>query len=218
MKSINLENVTINTQSSVRIAGAKTIYFDPLEISGELHDADIIFISHDHYDHFSTKDIAKVVKDNTVIVFPKTMKSHIDETGISEDRQRGVAPTDKLEVSGITTEVVPAYNKMKPFHPKKNGWVGYIIEIDGICYYFAGDTDAVDEAKAVQCDVAFLPIGGTYTTDAKEAAKLANVIRPSVVVPMHYGSIVGKPKDAETFKAGVDKEICVVEKLKFWGR
>ncbi len=215
MKTINLENVAINTQSSVRIAGAKTIYFDPLEISGEPHDADIIFISHDHYDHFSPKDIANVVKDDTVIVFPQTMKSHIDGTGIANDFQYGVNPGDKLEISGLIVETVPAYNKLKPFHPKKNGWVGYIIEMDGIRYYFAGDTDAIDEVKAVRCDVAFLPIGGTYTTDAKEAAKLANVIRPSVVVPMHYGSIVGNPKDAETFKAGVDKEICVVEKLVF---
>ena len=89
------------------------------------------------------------------------------------------------------------------------------VMMDGIRYYFAGDTDATEEAKAVRCDVAFLPIGGTYTTDAKEAAKLANEICPAAVVPMHYGSIVGKPQDAETFKARVDKDICVAEKLVF---
>ena len=215
MKTMNLENVTINTQSSVRISGAKTIYFDPLEFAGEPHDADIIFISHEHYDHFSPKDIEKAANKDTVIVFPCSMESRMAETCIAKGSQYAVKPGDIVEISGIRVKAVSAYNKMKPFHPKRNGWVGYIIELDGIRYYFAGDTDATEEAKAVRCDVAFLPIGGTYTTDAKEAAKLANEIRLAAVVPMHYGSIVGKPQDAEIFKKCVDKDICVVEKLVF---
>ncbi|MCD8118419.1 MAG: MBL fold metallo-hydrolase [Lachnospiraceae bacterium] len=213
--AMELENVTINTQSSVRIAGMKTLYFDPLEINGSPHDADIIFISHEHYDHFSPKDIGKVAGSCTEIVFPKSMENKISETGIPTERRHSMEQAETMVVQEVPVEAVAAYNKLKPFHPKRNAWLGYIVQMDGIRYYFAGDTDATEEAKAVRCDVAFLPIGGTYTTNAKEAAGLANAIQPSVAVPMHYGSIVGKPQDADIFRKNVDKNIRVILKLAF---
>ena len=116
-------------------------------------------------------------------------------------------------ISGISVESVPAYNRLKPFHPKRNGWCGYVVTMDGVCYYVAGDTDAVNELSSVKCDVALVPIGGTYTMNAKDAAKLVNVIHPDVAIPTHYGSIVGKPEDADTFRKCVDQEIVVENRL-----
>ena len=102
-------------------------------------------------------------------------------------------------VQGIKFETIPAYNTNKTFHPKENGWVGYIIEIKGVRYYIAGDTDITEENRRVKCDVAFVPVGGTYTTDFKEAAQLINEIQPKIAVPIHYGSVVGTKQDAIDF-------------------
>ena len=107
----------------------------------------------------------------------------------------------------ITFEAVPAYNTNKLFHPKKNGWVGYILEIEGIRYYIAGDTDITEENKKVKCNVAFVPVGGTYTMNAKEAAELVNTIKPEIAVPIHYGSVVGTKKDPEKFIKLLNSEI-----------
>ncbi len=124
-----------------------------------------------------------------------------------------VVPGQKYETDDFTFETVPAYNKLKPFHQKSAGWVGYILELDGTRVYIAGDTDATKEAEAVKCDIAMIPIGGTYTMNFKEAAKLINKMRPKCAIPTHYGSIVGKPSDGEDFKKLVDDEIEVVIKL-----
>ncbi len=117
-------------------------------------------------------------------------------------------------MGGIQMETVPAYNKFKPFHPKSKGWVGYIINSEEHGrIYIAGDTDITDENQKVQCRIAMLPIGGTYTVDAKQAAKLANTIRPEYVIPIHYGSVAGKPEDADTFQQLVGSGIQVVLKV-----
>ena len=117
------------------------------------------------------------------------------------------------EISGISVESVPAYNRLKPFHPRRNGWCGYVVTMDGVCYYVAGDTDAVNELSSVKCDVALVPIGGTYTMNAKDAAKLVNGIHPDVAIPTHYGSIVGKPEDTDIFRRYVDQAIVVETRL-----
>ena len=119
--------------------------------------------------------------------------------GINKNAIITVEPNQKYMVQGIKFETVPAYNTNKIFHPKENGWVGYVIEINGIKYYIAGDTDITEENKKVKCDVAFVPVGGTYTMDFKEAAQLVNQIQPKVAVPIHYGSLVGTKQDAEEF-------------------
>jgi L-ascorbate metabolism protein UlaG (beta-lactamase superfamily) len=118
-----------------------------------------------------------------------------------------------MEIAGISVQSVPAYNRLKPFHPKRNGWIGYVVTMDGVRYYAAGDTDAVSDLKSVTCDVALVPIGGTYTMSAKEAAKLVNEIHPLVAIPIHYGSIVGKPADADIFRKHVNPEIQVETRL-----
>ena len=211
---MNTENITVNTQSSIRIAGSKVLYFDPFRIEGEPHDADIIFITHAHYDHFDAESIRKVAKADTVIAAPVGMEKEI--RAAAEDLERiFLSPGESMEISGVPVQAIPAYNKLKPFHPRKNKWIGYMATLDGVRYYVAGDTDAVKELADLYCDVALVPIGGTYTMNAKEAAALINLIRPQAAIPTHYGDIVGKPDDAGVFEGLVDAGIKVERKLYF---
>ena len=194
-----LNNIEVLYHSSIRINKGKTIYIDPFKIDRNYNDADIIFITHDHYDHYSEEDIDKVINENTVIVIPEELLTKVLKKGINKNAIITVKPNQKYMVQGIKFETVPAYNTNKTFHPKENGWVGYVIEINEIKYYIAGDTDITEENKKVKCDVAFVPVGGTYTMDFKEAAQLVNQIQPKVAVPIHYGSVVGTKQDAEEF-------------------
>lgn len=205
-----LDFITVNTHSSIRIADEKIIYIDPFKITDEPHDADIILITHDHFDHYSPEDILKIMRPDTVLVMPQKMKSS-DATGLTPTQ---VSSSDSITVKGISIETIPAYNKLKPFHPKSKGWVGYIINSsEHGRIYIAGDTDITDENSQVRCRIAMLPAGGTYTMNAANAAKLANTIRPEYAIPVHYGSVAGSMKDGETFKAAVDSSIEVVLKL-----
>ncbi len=194
-----LNNIEVLYHSSIRIKKEKTIYIDPFKIDRNYNDADIIFITHDHYDHYSEEDIDKVINENTVIVIPEELLTKVLKKGINKNAIITVKPNQKYMVQGIKFETVPAYNTNKTFHPKENGWVGYVIEINEIKYYIAGDTDITEENKKVKYDVAFVPVGGTYTMDFKEAAQLVNQIQPKVAVPIHYGSVVGTKQDAEEF-------------------
>lgn len=194
-----LNNIEVLYHSSIRINKEKTIYIDPFKIDRNYNDADIIFITHDHYDHYSEEDIDKVINENTVIVIPEELLTKVLKKGINKEAIVTVEPNKKYMVQGIKFETIPAYNINKTFHPKENDWVGYVIEINGVKYYIAGDTDITEENKRVKCDVAFVPVGGTYTMDFKEAAQLVNEIQPKVAVPIHYGSVVGTKQDAEKF-------------------
>lgn len=194
-----LNNIEVLYHSSIRINKEKTIYIDPFKIDRNYNDADIIFITHDHYDHYSEEDIDKVINENTVIVIPEELLTKVLKKGINKNAIITVKPNQKYMVQGIKFETVPAYNTNKIFHPKENGWVGYVIEINGIKYYIAGDTDITEENKKVKCDVAFVPVGGTYTMDFKEAAQLINIIKPKFAIPVHYGSVVGSKQDATDF-------------------
>jgi len=209
---MTFKQIQVNTQSSIRIEGAKVIYFDPFRIGAETHDADFIVITHSHYDHFDPVSIKKVRKKDTVFIAPSGMESEIKEI-TSGERLKLMFPGDILQLTGLTITAVPAYNKLKPFHPKHNKWLGYVLEMDGIRYYIAGDTDAVKELHDVKCDVAMVPIRGTYTMNARDAAGLINEIRPAAVIPTHYGSIVGNPGDVEAFSKWVDSDISVLLKL-----
>ena len=194
-----LENIEVLYHSSIRINKEKTIYIDPFKIDRNYNDADIVFITHDHYDHYSEEDIDKVINENTTIIIPEELLTKLLKKGINKNAIITVEPNEKYVVQGIKFETIPAYNTNKTFHPKKNGWVGYIIIINGIRYYIAGDTDITEENKNVKCDVAFVPVGGTYTMDFKEAASLINEIKPKIAIPIHYGSIVGTEQDAIDF-------------------
>ena len=202
-----LENIEVLCHSSIKFYKEKVIYIDPFKIDKNYNDADIIFITHDHYDHYSEDDIDKIKKDDTVIVAPEELLTKLLRKGFRQDYIIIVEHNERYIVESIKFETVPAYNTNKQFHPKENGWVGYIIEIKGIRYYIAGDTDITEENKQVKCDVAFVPVGGTYTMDFKEAAYLINEIKPQVAVPIHYGSIVGTNQDATDFSKLLHPEI-----------
>ena len=194
-----LENIEVLYHSSIRINKEKTIYIDPFKIDKDYNDADIVFITHDHYDHYSEEDIDKVINENTTIIIPDELLTKLLRKGINKNAIITVEPNKNYMVQGIKFETISAYNTNKTFHPKENGWVGYIIIINGIRYYIAGDTDITEENKQVKCDVAFVPVGGTYTMDFKEAASLINEIKPKIAIPIHYGSIVGTEQDAIDF-------------------
>ena len=204
--------LTVNCQSSIKITGEKIIYFDPLKVE-ESHDADLILITHSHWDHFSKEDILKIKKESTKIIGPKDSKEEILTLGFSEDNIYIVEPKEELSLHGILIKTVPAYNKTKTFHPKENKWLGYVVKIEDTIYYVMGDTDALEENKNITCDVLCIPIGGTYTMNATEAAEFTNILNPKKVIPIHYGLVVGTKDDLDTFKQLLNKKIEVEEKI-----
>ena len=195
-----LENIEVLYHSSIRIDKEKIIYIDPFKIDKNYNDADIVFITHDHYDHYSEEDLDKVIKENTTIVIPEELLTKVLRKGINQNAIVTVEPNKKYMVQEIEFETIPAYNTNKTFHPKENDWVGYIITLNGVRYYISGDTDITEENKKVKCDVAFVPVGG-------EAAQLINEIQPKIAVPIHYGSVVGTEQDAEDFVKLLHPEI-----------
>lgn len=210
-----LDKITVNAQSSICIDSDPKIYFDPFRIDSESHDADLIFFTHPHYDHFSPDDFRKVLRDDTIFIAPEIMKDDLKKAGISSDFSLFMRPGDRISEKNISIEAVPAYNINKPMHRKKSGWLGYVITLNEIKIYDAGDCDAIPEGKAVKTDIAFVPAGGTFTMNAKEAAAFVNAMKPAVAIPIHYGTIVGSPSDFDKFASMVQKDIKVVKKLEF---
>ena len=208
-----LSQISVNTHSSICItAEGKTIWIDPFELPEEPEKADVIFLTHDHFDHYSPKDVEKLLKPDTAFVLPEST-AKLAAAQIGSRHAVVAAPGEAGEIGGICFEAVAAYNPNKRFHPKENGWVGYVLTVDGLRVYIAGDTDATVDAAAVRCDVALLPIGGTYTMDAKEAAALAKQLRPKAVVPVHYGSVAGSPGDFDRFAKAIGKDVPVCRKI-----
>ena len=199
-----LENIVWLGHASFVIKGDKTIYIDPWKIKGDLPKADIVLITHDHFDHCSPGDVRKVSTDSTVILATPGCASKLGKNA------RSVKPGESMEISGVKIETVPAYNIGKSFHPKASGFVGYIVTVQGVRIYHAGDTDLIPEMKEIKADIALLPVGGTYTMNAEEAAKAADIIAPEIAIPMHWGDIVGDRSDAETFKKLVKKAKVII--------
>lgn len=179
--------------AAVRLDFDKVIYVDPWQIRGGAPKADVILITHEHYDHFSKPDIDKLRKDTTSFATIASVAGNL------KGDVHVVKPGDAITVQGIGIQAVPAYNIGKPFHPKSAGHVGFVIQTGGYAIYIAGDTDLTPEVKAVRADVAILPVGGKYTMTADEAAQAANAIQPKLAIPLHYGSIIGSRADAERF-------------------
>lgn len=203
-------DIKVLLHSSIRIeAEGKIIYLDPFRIKENKNDADLILITHSHYDHFSEEDILKVKKENTKILVTTDLFERTLELGFKEENIILVTPNNLYKVLDIEINTVPAYNTNKKFHPKENNWVGYLVNIEGKVIYIAGDTDITEENKNVVCDIALVPIGGTYTTTYEEAAELVNIIKPKHVIPMHYGEIVGEKENSVKFKELVNDNIKV---------
>lgn len=198
-----VKNIHWLGHDTFKIIGDKVIYTDPFKIKKK-DKADVILITHEHYDHCSPDDVKKIQGPDTVIVTtPDCAKK------LSGDI-RTVKPGDKINVSGIEIEAVPAYNTNKQFHTRDKNWVGYIFTVQGERIYIAGDTDRIPEMKNLKVDIALLPVSGTYVMTAEEAVEAALDIKPKVAIPMHYGSIVGKAKDASRFAEGLKGKIEVI--------
>jgi L-ascorbate metabolism protein UlaG (beta-lactamase superfamily) len=197
-----LEKIKWLGHASFKIDWDKKIYIDPWEIQiKEL--GDLILVTHSHFDHCSQEDIEKLASSNTVIIAPHDCKPSLGKIGDF----KMIAPNEKTEVFGINIETIPAYNIEKQFHPKEKNWVGYLITIEGTKIYHSGDTDFIPEMEGLEVDIALLPIGGTYTMNAKESAQAAKAMNAKVVIPMHYGKIVGDESDLEEFKSYLPPEI-----------
>lgn len=209
------QNIEVFTQNSIRITDGKTvIYIDPFQMNEEPKNASYIFITHDHYDHYSPEDIKKVACEKTVLIIPEKIEKKVKEVEGLVKEIVTVKPGTFHELDNLEFETVPAYNILKPFHLKTYEYVGYILHVNGKRIYIAGDTDETPEAKSVKCDIALVPIGGTYTMDAKKAADLVNILRPEVAIPVHYGNVVGSMKDADVFASNVKSPINVEIRIK----
>lgn len=194
-----LEGITWYRQSALRFTdGELTLYVDPWGTDDSAPPADLILITHAHDDHLQPDEIARLSAAGAKVVAPHDVAAELSGDVTA------VAPGESHEIAGVRFTTVPAYNTAEErlqMHPRANRWVGYVLDLPGGTYYHAGDTDHVSELDDLKTDVAFLPIGGTYTMDAGEAAGLARSIGPQIAVPMHYGFVVGSPSDAERFRA-----------------
>ena len=204
-----LKNVKVLYHASIVLYD--NIYIDPYKIENETHNAKYLFITHSHYDHFSIEDIEKVRNEDTIFFVTPDCKEKLLEIGVGEKRIVTVAPDEMYRFNKIEVQVIPAYNVNKEYHKKEYGWVGYLIKINGVKYYITGDTDVNEDIQNIKCDVLFVPIGGTYTMDYKEAADYTNSIKPKYVIPIHYGTIVGKKEDGIQFAKLLDTKIeCLI--------
>lgn len=211
MQLLGLE-ITRIAHDTFRIKGSKVLYTDPFKVA-KSDEADIVLISHEHFDHLSLDDLKKVIFQGTSIVASPLAKDGLK--GLQVKEIHFLDPGGKQRVGKVEIEAVPAYNLNKfrqpghPFHPKGEKRLGFVIKMDGVTIYHAGDADFIPEMKSIQCDIALLPVSGTYVMTAEEAAEAAAAIKPKIAVPMHYGAIVGSEADAERFKSLVKG--CQVE-------
>ncbi|HYA42264.1 MAG TPA: MBL fold metallo-hydrolase [Syntrophobacteraceae bacterium] len=198
-----VKNIHWLGHDAIRIDGTTVVAVDPFRISST-KPADLILITHDHYDHNSPEDVAKIRKKDSVIVANTVTAAQL------KGEIKVVAPGDKLSVKGVEIEVGPAYNTNKNFHPKSAGHLSFVFTLDGVRYYHAGDTDLIPEMKRIEVDIAFLPVSGTYVMTAEEAVQAARTISTKIAIPMHYGAIVGSVADAKRFKQALEGRIEVV--------
>lgn len=199
----DIENISINCQSSIKISDGLTIYFDPYDIKEKVSNADYIFITHPHWDHLDIDSINNIANEKTIIVGPSSVIEKLDKSfNLLE-----VEPNKTYNLNNISFKTVPSYNIGRDYHPKDVRYVGYLLILNDITYYIPGDTDVIEELKELNADVIFLPVGGTYTMNREEAVEIANTINPKYAIPIHYGLAVGSREDAKYFVDNLSKEI-----------
>jgi L-ascorbate metabolism protein UlaG (beta-lactamase superfamily) len=194
-------------------AAGRTIYIDPYRAASG-PPADVVLITHDHFDHFSPDDLEKFIVDGTRVVAPSSVTEQV------KGRATAISPGESIDVDGLEVTAVAAYNTNKlnsdgqPFHPRESGWVGFVLGFGGRRLYHAGDTDVVPEMdSAAGVEIALLPVSGTYVMTAVEAAEAARRIEPKVAIPMHWGTVVGSRADAEEFARLASVEVQIPEKV-----
>lgn len=201
-----LAGVTWFRGSSVRIRrGGVEIHIDPLGLN-EDSSADVILLTHPHYDNFSEADIARVRTPETVVVAPASMKK------LLADADHFMRPGDMLQLDGFDILAVPAHNVDKKFHTPEHGWLGYVFTIEGTTYYHAGDTDFLPSMAGIRCDVAFLPCGGHYTMGVEDAAKAGIACGAEVIVPIHWGEQHGTRKDIDRLAELLPDRVRILER------
>ena len=191
-----VKNIKFLGHASVKInLAGKIIFVDPWKVAEEKDKADIILVTHPHYDHYSEIDIKKVAKATTVML---SCQEVISKTSVKN--KKVLLPFEEVKINDITIQGFPAYNINKPFHPKENNWLGFVIKYNDVSIYIAGDTDVIEEAKQLKVNIMILPVGGTYTMTDKEAAELVNLTKPDYAIPIHYGDIVVASKTHKILK------------------
>lgn len=209
------DKIFINCQSSIKITDNLCIYFDPYLIEEPLNDADLVFITHDHYDHLDKDSLLNIIKNDTQIIIPESIKNSILTLGFEESQLVLVRPMKTYTVKNVEFTTIPSYNLNKDYHPKAKNYVGYIVNMDGKRILVSGDTDATQELlKLKDIDIALIPIGGTYTMDYQEAADLINQLKPRVVIPTHYYTVVGSIADGTNFSRLINPKIKCILKIK----
>ena len=200
------------------IQKGKNIYIDPYMISDSSEKADIILITHSHYDHCSIADLRKITKDGTIIIVPVDAQSKIGNLSHKID-MRVIELGEEIDFRDVKILSVPAYNIHKTFHPKDENWMGYVLKFSDLILYHAGDTDIIPEMQKLtgfgsgKEFVVLLPVSGRYVMTAEEAAEAAFLIKPSIAIPMHYGSVAGSVEDAHEFKKFCEEKGINVEIL-----
>lgn len=198
--------IEVLNHASIKITSDRVYYFDPYKIDKKVSDADYIFITHDHYDHFDYNSIKNVINESTMLIVPACLEEKVKEI---TNNYTIVYPSCNYEIATLHFDTVPSYNIGKSFHLKEMNYVGYIVNIKNNKVYVMGDTDVIDEIKDISCDICFVPIGGTYTMNYKEASDYINRINPKDVIPIHYGSIVGNRDLGLKFSELVNSNINV---------
>lgn len=191
--------------ASFKLSNGSTVYIDPWKLGKAYHDASVVLVSHSHYDHYSVEDIGLVAHDGTKLIGPADV---IKQYGGGQV----IRPGERIEVGEVKITAVTAYNPNKKFHPKANEWLGFVVEIDGKRIYYAGDTDLIPEMESLsEMDLVLLPVGGTYTMNAEEAAAVIDCLRAKRAIPYHWGDIVGNAGDAKAFKKKADCEVTILQ-------
>jgi len=203
-----IDNIKWLGHSSVRIEKeGRYMYIDPWKLKDFSKKADVVLITHSHNDHCSPEDIALLLKEGTVVIGPSDALQKI-----RRGDKKTLLPGGNLDMGWVTIKGTPAYNIDKKFHPKSNNWLGYLLTFKDVSIYITGDTDVIPEMKNIKTDIVVLPVGGTYTMDAQQAATAVNTIKPKFAIPIHFGDIVGSSQDARTFASMVKgAEVKILE-------